>query len=84
VPEKAAAYAVGLIRNHPFVDGNKRTAEMTMLTFLDLNGFEFVEEESDTEQMFVDVASGVVTDGEFFGWVVNHSHHCAATEESKR
>jgi len=57
---------------------------MTMLTFLDLNGFEFVEEESDTEQMFVDVASGVVTDGEFFGWVVNHSHHCAATEESKR
>lgn len=38
IPDKAAAYAFFLAKNHPFVDGNKRTAEAAMLVFLELNG----------------------------------------------
>jgi len=44
VPEKAAAYAFFLIQNHPFIDANKRTAELTMMAFFDLNGYKFVED----------------------------------------
>jgi death-on-curing protein len=73
IPEKAAAYAYCIVMNHPFVDGNKRTAALTMLTFLDLNGYLFVEDEQQIENMFVDVAAGTVDQGEFFGWVVNHA-----------
>jgi death-on-curing protein len=79
IPEKAAAYAFCIVQNHPFVDGNKRTAELTMLTFLDVNGYEFVDDETAIENAFVDLAAGVVDQGEFFGWVVNHARVKTAT-----
>jgi death-on-curing protein len=72
IAEKAAAYAFSIVRNHPFFDGNKRTAALAMFTFLDVNGHEFVEDEDEIEGMFVDLAAGVIDQGEFFGWVVNH------------
>lgn len=72
VADKAAAYGFFIAQNHPFVDGNKRTAELAMTTFLDLNGYELVEDEDLLAQMFEDVARGVVDQSEFFGWVVNH------------
>lgn len=71
--EKAAAYGFFLTQAHAFIDGNKRTAHVTMINFLDLNGYEMIEEEDAIAQMFEDVAAGVVEQGEFFGWVVNHA-----------
>jgi len=73
VAEKAAAYAFFLIANHPFVDGNKRTALLAMTTFLDVNGHALVEDEDAIATMFEDVARGVVGQDEFFGWIVNHT-----------
>jgi death-on-curing protein len=73
IAEKAAAYAYFLIQNHPFVDANKRTAELAMVTFLDLNGYELVEDEDAIATLIEDTAAGVIEQGEFFGWVVNHA-----------
>src|SRR5919108_1727717 len=72
LPEKAAAYGYFLTANHPFVDGNKRTAELAVVTFLHLNGYELVDDEDAIAKMFKDIASGIVEQGEFFGWVCNH------------
>jgi death-on-curing protein len=70
--EKAAAYGYFLTENHPFIDGNKRTAALTMLAFLDVNGYELAEDDAAIEQMFVDLAAKVIGQSEFFGWVCNH------------
>ncbi len=69
VPEKAAAYAYFLARNHPFVDGNKRTAAAAMLVFLELNGFDFVEEQDLIAEMFERLGANDVNQELFFGWV---------------
>ena len=84
VAEKAAAYAYYLTVNHPFVDGNKRTAALTMETFLDLNGYEFHQTDDEIADMFVDLAASVVGVGEFIGWVVNHAHRNVATAQDQR
>lgn len=73
VAERAAAYGYFITQNHPFLDGNKRTGAAAMLTFLDMNGYELVEDDDAIAQMFEDVAASVVEQGEFFGWVVNHT-----------
>src|SRR5438093_8933031 len=52
VPEKAAAYGFFLAEGQPFIDGNKRTAALAMLTFLDLNGFALVAEDDQIAGMF--------------------------------
>jgi death-on-curing protein len=78
--EKAAAYGFFITQNHAFVDGNKRTAALAMMVFLDLNGYELVEDEESIAQMFEDVASGVVEQSEFFGWVTNHAKPAAQSK----
>jgi death-on-curing protein len=62
IPSLAAAYAFGIGMNHPFIDGNKRTAFMTMFTFLRLNGFRVVASEVNAAQMFLSLASGELTE----------------------
>lgn len=64
----AAAYAYGLARNHPFVDGNKRIAAVVSETFLVLNGF--VLEASDAEIVveFLALAAGEVSEDALAGW----------------
>jgi death-on-curing protein len=73
VAEKAAAYGYLIMMNHAFVDGNKRTGLLAMTTFLDLNGYELVEGEDAIARMFEDAAAGVVDQGEFFNWVIDHA-----------
>ncbi|MBF9072464.1 type II toxin-antitoxin system death-on-curing family toxin [Streptacidiphilus fuscans] len=61
--EKAAALLQSLAINHPFVDGNKRTAWLCTVVFLDLNGAEMLEIEQDEAfKLVVDVASGAADD----------------------
>jgi death-on-curing protein len=58
IEEKAARYAFGIIKNHPFADGNKRTGTALMITFLRLNNLRFKPRHKDLEQIILDVASG--------------------------
>ena len=65
----AAAYAFGLARAHPFSDGNKRTAFVTMMTFLGLNMKELSATEVDVVQMMVALAGGEVTEAVLADWI---------------
>ncbi len=73
VPELAAAYAWGLLRNHPFIDGNKRTALAAMVVFLDLNGWELTCREAEETAMVLRAAAGEINEGEWNGWVLRNS-----------
>jgi death-on-curing protein len=56
--EQAAAYAFHICQNHPFVDGNKRTALATALVFLDMNGISVDDPKGELYQMMIEVAKG--------------------------
>ena len=53
MPELAAAYGYGIARNHPFIDGNKRTALLAIYTFLGVNGVDFIVPEADAAAMIL-------------------------------
>lgn len=64
----AAAYAFGIASNHPFVDGNKRTAFITALTFLRLNGLRVTGEMTERYLIFYGLAEGTVGESELAQW----------------
>jgi death-on-curing protein len=64
----AAAYAFGIASNHPFVDGNKRTAFITALTFLKLNGLQVTGAMTERYLMFYGLAEGTVSEDELAEW----------------
>jgi death-on-curing protein len=65
----AAAYAYGLARNHPFVDGNKRAAFMCMMVFLRKNGIEFSPDGSQATIAMVNLASGEIGEEGLARWI---------------
>ena len=65
----AAAYAFGIVRNHPFVDGNKRTAFMTAVLFLERNGLRFVSSEVDATLKTLSLAASEIDEAEFAAWL---------------
>ena len=67
-----AVYAIAIARNHPFVDGNKRTAFMAMATFLALNGLTFEPPDGEAVITMLGLASGQISDEAFSGWVGMH------------
>ena len=69
----AAAYAFGIMKNHPFVDGNKRTALVIAFAFLDVNGIEINASEEDAYRVFMDLASGRVSEEELGAWISDNS-----------
>lgn len=69
IPEKAAAYGFFISQNQPFIDGNKRTAYLAMLTFLALNGYELRQTEDERTDTFLAMGAGTIDQGEFFDWV---------------
>ena len=71
--ELAASYAFGIARNHPFVDGNKRTALVSSFTFLTLNGWNVDVAETDAVLVFVDLAAGKLKESELAKWLEKHS-----------
>lgn len=68
----AAAYAFGLVRNHPFVDGNKRTAAVVSVGFLFLNGFGFAAPEAELAVHFEALAAGELSEDEIAEWFRRH------------
>jgi death on curing protein len=69
VAELAALYAIAIARNHPFLDGNKRTAYVALETFLALNGSRFSVGDAEAVVMTLAMASGEIGDAEFTDWV---------------
>lgn len=65
----AAAYAFGIARNHPFVDGNKRTAFAAMIIFLGLNGIDFVVKPEEATAVMLDLAAGAVDEETLARWI---------------
>lgn len=65
----AASYAFGIAKNHPFIDGNKRTALVVMRTFLALNGVDFVATPEDKYLMILRLAEGTLEEDELAAWV---------------
>lgn len=64
----AASYAFGLARNHPFVDGNKRTALVVCETFLIDNGWDFEATDAELVVLFEDLAAGNLSEDELAAW----------------
>ena len=60
ISELAAAYTVGIVRDHPFADGNKRTGFVVGILFLELNGYRFNASEEDATKAVLDLAAGVI------------------------
>jgi death on curing protein len=69
LPELAAAYAFGLAKNHAFVDGNKRMAFMSMMTFLWKNGVRFVPNQAQATNIIMSLAAGEVSEESLARWI---------------
>ena len=68
----AAAYGFGLVRDHPFNDGNKRAGFLAILLFLDLNGVELRVEQVEAVQIILKLASGKMRESELADWIRTH------------
>ncbi len=73
VAELAASYAVGLAKNHAFVDGNKRAAFLAMGLFLYLNGHRLQATQSDATLTMLGVAAGSIDETALAGWIRRNS-----------
>jgi death-on-curing protein len=72
VLEKAARLGFGLIRNHPFIDGNKRIGTHVMLVFLDINNIALCYGDDDLISTILSVASGELDDIGLLAWLQKH------------
>ena len=68
----AAAYAFGIARNHPFIDGNKRASLLAVGLFLGKNGYELVADQADAITTFLSLAAGDLTEDQLATWIRNH------------
>jgi death on curing protein len=69
LPELAAAYAFGMARNHPFVDGSERTSLLVLFTFLGINGIDYIAPEAEAAAIVVALATGQVDEEGLTRWV---------------
>jgi death-on-curing protein len=73
----AAAYAVGIARNHPFVDGNKRAALTCLGQMLNKNGYDLVANDADTYQTMMALAAGSLAEEDLAAWIRANSEPLA-------
>jgi death-on-curing protein len=69
----AAAYCVGIAKNHPFVDGNKRTAFIAAAVFLELNGYLIAPSEAEVVETIMQVAAGKLDAPKLARWLKHHA-----------
>jgi death-on-curing protein len=69
----AASYAFGIARNHPFIDGNKRTALVVSLAFAERNGWTIESSREDLYFTFLHLADGTLTEDELAAWFTSHA-----------
>jgi death-on-curing protein len=73
IPELAALYAIAITHNHPFIDGNKRSAFGAMVLFLSLNGLELEAPEVEAVVTMLRLAAGDISGEDFTAWVRAHA-----------
>jgi death-on-curing protein len=76
VPALAAAYAFGLVKNHPYRDGNKRIGFLAMVTFLGVNGYDFSATDAEVVAEILALADGTVSEEALADWIRQHSYRC--------
>lgn len=77
--DMATAYVSGIVRNHPFVDGNKRTGFVIGVLFLELNGFSVTASEEDATQAVLGLAARSIEEVGFAGWLRQNSRRRKTT-----
>jgi death-on-curing protein len=82
--EMAAAYAHGIVRNHPFLDGNKRTGFMTAYTFLEANGHEFTAPEEEVVIQTLALAAGELDEAGYAAWLADSCRRVARRGKRSR
>jgi death on curing protein len=75
IVEMAALYTAGIVRNHPFVDGNKRTGFVIGVLFLELHGFDFKASEEDATQAVLALAAGTLDEASYAVWLRANVKH---------
>ncbi|MBF0296548.1 MAG: type II toxin-antitoxin system death-on-curing family toxin [Magnetococcales bacterium] len=70
--ELAASYAVGIARNHPFLDGNKRVGDVVCHLFLRLNGKRLIAANEEEYRIFISLAQGVLGEEDLASWIDAH------------
>jgi death-on-curing protein len=73
MPEMAAAYTAGIVKNHPFLDGNKRTGFMMGAGFLERNGYEFTASEAEVVIRTLALAAGETSEADYATWLEENS-----------
>ncbi|WP_069789451.1 type II toxin-antitoxin system death-on-curing family toxin (plasmid) [Cyanobacterium sp. IPPAS B-1200] len=68
----AAAYGFGVVRNHPFFDGNKRAGFLAVGLFLALNGFNLIASQLEATKIILALAEGKIGEEEFYQWLENY------------
>lgn len=69
----AAAYGFGLVKNHGYLDGNKRVGFVAVVAFLEINGWSFDADEAEVARIIREVAEGTLVEPDFENWVQSHS-----------
>ena len=72
--EMAASYAAGIIINHPFFDGNKRTGFMVAAVFLDVNGYELTATEESVVENTLGLTAGMLKEKGYAAWLKDNLH----------
>ena len=75
IEEKAARQAYGIIRNHPFLDGNKRTGLFVMLVFLELNNIKLYFSQSELLELGMGIAEGKTDSKQITKWIIEHKRN---------
>lgn len=73
IKAKAAKLGYFLIKDHPFIDGNKRIGILVMMTFLEINGIEIDCTDEELIILGLRLADGSINDVELLNWIINHS-----------
>jgi len=80
----AASYAFGIVKNHPFIDGNKRTGFIVAVVFLELNGYKFQASEVDAAMQTLALAAGDRSEAAFAAWLKTNTRPSAAGSSKTR
>ena len=70
--QKASRLCFGLVKNHPFVDGNKRIGAHVMLVFLALNGIELQHTQTELSEVILQLAAGTLQSADLLDWILSH------------
>lgn len=73
IKAKAAKLGYFLVKNHPFIDGNKRIGILVMITFLEINGVEVACTDGELITLGLGLADGSIDDENLLNWIIDHS-----------